>query len=163
MKSVGFFKYIPGVILLCGSAFGAYYFATQTSLLSNSFKDAQEVSWAELATLDVRSGDVSPVLKELEQMDIKIAGFVVPLTDNFSEIKEFLLVPDSMSCIHVPPPPTNQMVLVTLDDPMNSQLAYGPVWVTGHLQIKSIQSEFGVVAYQLRANKVKVYSDKNWK
>ena len=163
MKSFGFFKFLPGILLVVGGAVGVYYFAKGMSSLSNPFKDIAEVSWAELATLDTQSGVVPPVLKDLESKDVKMAGFVVPLTDNFKTVKEFLLVPDSMSCIHVPPPPTNQMVLVTLDESMNPQLAYGPVWVRGQLEIKSIQSEFGVVAYQMKGQKVKVYEDKNWK
>lgn len=161
MKRFEFLKYIPGVLLVVVGASSVYYFATHFA--ESSFKDVPEVSWAELATLDTQSGIVPPSIQELEQEAVKLAGFVVPLTDNFKTIKEFLLVPDSMSCIHVPPPPTNQMVLVTLDEPMNPQLAYGPVWVKGLIKVKSIQSEFGVVGYQMKANKVKIYEDKNWK
>lgn len=129
---------------------------------SDDFQNIESASWPLLAQLDAQTDFIPDVLKALEKSEIKLAGFVVPLTDDFREIKEFLLVPDSMSCIHVPPPPSNQMVLVSLEKAMNPQFAYGPVWVRGHLEIKSRRSEFGVTAYSMRASSVKVFEDKSF-
>jgi hypothetical protein len=163
MKRFEFLRLLPGALLVIVCASSAYLLLKHSGFTLDSFKDLQEVSWNELSVLDVQSGFVPEPIKELESKEVKMAGFVVPLSDDFKAIKEFLLVPDAMACIHVPPPPMNQMVLVSLDEPMNPQLAYGPVWVKGKLEIKSIQSTFGVVGYQMRADKVKVYQDKNWK
>ena len=43
---------------------------------------------------------------------VRIAAFIVPLEDNMQESDEFLLVPYFGACIHTPPPPANQIVLV---------------------------------------------------
>ena len=129
----------------------------------HGFGTADEISWRILAQLSPRTGEIPDFIREVENHDVKLAGFVVPLTDNFQEIREFLLVPDSMSCIHVPPPPTNQMVLVELDEPMNPQLAYGPVWVHGQLKVKPEKNVYGVSSYKMNAKAIKIYNEKRWK
>jgi hypothetical protein len=136
------------------------YFIAKNSV--DVFKSTEEVGWPLLGQLEVNSGFVPDAIKNEEDKEIKIAGFVVPLSDNFHEIREFLLVPDPMSCIHVPPPPPNQMVLVNLEKPMNSQLAYGPVWVRGKMAVKSLETGFGVVGYSLKGEQVKVYEGKSF-
>ena len=48
---------------------------------------------------------------------IQIDGFMVPLEFDYGEgltVEEFVLVPDAGMCIHVPPPPPNQMIFVKL-------------------------------------------------
>lgn len=137
------------------------WFATNST--NDDFQNIESASWPLLAQLDAQNSFIPDVLKELERNEIKLAGFVVPLTDNFKEIKEFLLVPDSMSCIHVPPPPSNQMVLVSLEKEMNPQFAYGPVWVKGRLEIRNRRSEFGSVSYSMKANRVKVFEEKSFR
>jgi hypothetical protein len=50
---------------------------------------------------------------KLNQLRVKIPGFIVPL-DNRPDgrVQEFFLVPYFGACIHVPPPPPNQIVYV---------------------------------------------------
>lgn len=43
---------------------------------------------------------------------VAIGGYIVPLDFESTRIKEFLLVPFIGACIHVPPPPANQIVYV---------------------------------------------------
>ena len=38
------------------------------------------------------------------------------------------------ACIHVPPPPPNQIVHVQLKQGFESKELYAPVWVTGRIQ-----------------------------
>ena len=40
---------------------------------------------------------------------------MVPLEDDLDVVTEFLLVPYAGACIHVPPPPPNQIVYVKMD------------------------------------------------
>jgi hypothetical protein len=141
------------MVTVVGSGFVLWSWTFSVSVLK-----AEEVTWPVLSQL---SRDYVPdLVKNLGEKEIKIAGFVVPLTDNFNQIREFLLVPDPMSCIHVPPPPPNQMVLVNLEQPMNSQLAYGPVWVKGKFHVKSYESSFGTVEYRIDGDQVQVYNEK---
>ncbi|MGB1007610.1 MAG: DUF3299 domain-containing protein, partial [Thalassobaculaceae bacterium] len=48
----------------------------------------------------------------LDGQTVRLPGFVLPLTENGAAGDEFLLVPYVGACIHSPPPPPNQMVLV---------------------------------------------------
>ncbi len=53
------------------------------------------------------------VNKSLEGATVRLPGFIVPLEAVKSgDVSEFLLVPYFGSCIHVPPPPPNQIVYV---------------------------------------------------
>ena len=72
---------------------------------------------------------------ELDSEDIQLAGFVAPLTFDGDDITEFLLVPYFGACIHVPPPPANQTVMVTLADGESLSLeeSWGAVWVAGKM------------------------------
>jgi len=59
--------------------------------------------------------DEAPTNPALEGRAVKILGFVASLdfTGQY-ELKEFLLVPYFGACIHVPPPPANQIIHVTV-------------------------------------------------
>ena len=48
-------------------------------------------------------------------------------------VKSFLLVPYVGACIHVPPPPANQIVFVQLKHGFKSPELFAPVWVTGRI------------------------------
>ena len=52
-------------------------------------------------------------------------------------VQEFLLVPYVGACIHVPPPPQNQMVFVKLSEPYVVDSLFAPVWITGRITVKS--------------------------
>lgn len=120
-------------------------------------KAERDVYWADLAQLDYNTGEAPSELKSLSGKIVRIPGFVVPLSDNIKRMKEFLLVPNGMACIHAPPPPPNQMVLVELGYDMDYELAYGPVWVTGELKIDTYESPFGDVEFQLEGKNVEPY------
>jgi hypothetical protein len=65
---------------------------------------------------------------------VRIGGFVVPLNFDQTEVNEFLLVPFVGACIHVPPPPPNQMILVRSHEPVEIGGLFDAVWVTGEFQ-----------------------------
>ena len=56
--------------------------------------------------------DDAPIVKTQLNKKIRIPGYAVPLDAERSEKREFLLVPYFGACIHTPPPPANQIVLV---------------------------------------------------
>jgi hypothetical protein len=83
---------------------------------------------------------------------IRIAGFVVPLSFDRTYATEFLLVPYIGACVHVPPPPPNQMILVHSFKPVHVGGLFDAVWVTGEFQAPDLtvgltagQSEGGEV------------------
>jgi hypothetical protein len=76
---------------------------------------------------------------------IRIAGFVVPLSFDQTETSEFLLVPYVGACIHVPPPPPNQIILVRSREPVEVGTPFDPVCVTGEIQAPDLMIGIGGV------------------
>jgi uncharacterized protein len=70
-------------------------------------------------------------------MPSRVPGYMVPLKDDLEEVKEFLLVPSAGVCIHVPPPPPNQIVHVIMAGGKKAQvrLWIEPLWVEGTLKL----------------------------
>jgi len=95
---------------------------------------------------------------DLDGKIIKMAGFVTPLGFDGGRISEFLLVPFVGACIHVPPPPANQIVYVSgvKDYAPSGGLIY-PVWVTGKLKATPIDTDLANVGYQIEGAKVEAY------
>ena len=102
--------------------------------------------------------DKSPVVTELDQEQVKIPGFMVPLEFDDDSIVRFLLVPYFGACIHVPPPPSNQIVLVeTSGLGTEMENLYDAVWVSGTLSIERTTSEMGSAGYRLDAEEIALY------
>jgi hypothetical protein len=81
---------------------------------------------------------------------VRMPGFILPLDyQPGGEIDEFLLVPYFGACIHTPPPPPNQIVYVTMDEPIELEEIWAPVWVTGVLSSRRHLNALGDAAYTL--------------
>ncbi len=115
-----------------------------------------ETNWRVLRGLDLQSGTKPTDLATLDGKNVKIAGFIVPLDDDRAGA-EFLLVPSPQACIHVPPPPANQMIMVRMSGGNVPQRAQGPVWISGQLTIASMSSQYGKISYTIRAEKSEPY------
>ncbi|MEM9169785.1 MAG: DUF3299 domain-containing protein [Pseudomonadota bacterium] len=90
------------------------------------------------------------VVKELDGVQVRIPGFVLPFEFVASgKITEFLLVPYFGACIHTPPPPPNQIVYVTADKPVPLGEQWEPIWATGVLRAKRNLNDLGDAAYTL--------------
>jgi uncharacterized protein len=107
------------------------------------------------------------VNSELDGLTIKLPGFVVPIRfTRLSEdsdagvVSEFLLVPYFGACIHMPPPPPNQIVDVKMMPPVKMQSMYEPVWVTGKLSTRGMSSELAAAAYSIVGAKIENYEDR---
>ena len=94
------------------------------------------------AEIDRRNG---LVVTELEGELVRIPGYVLPLEFSETGVTEFLLVPYIGACIHVPPPPPNQMVFVRLRETFAAQGLYRPVWVTGRMSVEDTSSALSYV------------------
>ena len=91
----------------------------------------------------------APVVKELNGKLVKIPGFIVPLEGNNQTLSEFLLVPYFGACVHVPPPPPNQIVHVTFSEAIQMNNIYDAVWITGTLTTTRWQGDLATVGYSL--------------
>jgi hypothetical protein len=144
------------------ASFFLIYICATASLSGNTDNSAgqpTEISWKTLRGLNLKTGKMSEMLAKLNGKPIKIPGFMVPLDDmEYESVGRFLLVPDPQACIHVPPPPANQMIFVVMKGKKKAPVAWGmPVVLTGDLKVKSIRSQFGVVSFQVAGDSVKPY------
>ena len=97
------------------------------------------------------------VVAELNGESVKIPGFIVPLDVSGDDISSFLLVPYFGACIHLPPPPPNQIVYVTFEQPIQIESIWEPVWVTGTMITEGHRSNVGEAGYTLRGAGIDPY------
>lgn len=103
-----------------------------------------------------KSWDAAPPTKTYIGKPIRIAGYVVPLDAERMQSSEFLLVPYFGACIHSPPPPANQIILIK--PPKGSRLrTMDAIWVEGILAEGKTSSEVGTSTYILTADKITPY------
>lgn len=103
----------------------------------------------------------------LDGTSVKLAGYLLPLEFSETGDKNFLLVPYVGACVHVPPPPANQIVLVRLAKKMIVRDLFTPVWITGRMKTKqSSQSLFLIdgtrdvtVGYHIDGASAELYKD----
>ncbi len=103
--------------------------------------------------------DNQPVNPELAGDEIMLAGFVAPLAYDGELITEFLLVPYFGACIHVPPPPANQTVMVKLKDGEGLTIddSWGAVWVTGTMTVDGADTDLATAGYTITDAQTGVY------
>ncbi|WP_291913873.1 DUF3299 domain-containing protein [Accumulibacter sp.] len=99
----------------------------------------------------------APVASSLNGAAVRIAGFVIPLERVKDEVSEFLLVPYFGACIHVPPPPANQIIHVVSDKPLKNVQTMDAMWVSGVLKVSAGESSWGRSAYRMQAKATAPY------
>ena len=98
------------------------------------------------------------VNKTLDGQNIKLPGFIVPLDiGKDGLVSEFFLVPYFGACIHVPPPPPNQIVYVRMTQGIALDSIYEAYWITGKMTVQNKQTRLGAAAYTVAADKVEIY------
>lgn len=86
------------------------------------------------------------VKRELDGQRVRIAGYTTPV--GFAEDEQrFLLVPELGACIHVPPPPPNQIVYVETAD--TTPQMFAPVWITGTLRARPVATILADAGYTM--------------
>jgi hypothetical protein len=103
----------------------------------------------------------------LDGRDVKLPGYVLPLDFDGTLVKSFLLVPYVGACIHVPPPPPNQIVFVRLKHGFKSAELFAPVWVTGRISTGMNKASLTLIdgsndvdfGYSLQATRVEPYEE----
>jgi hypothetical protein len=101
------------------------------------------------------------VVSEMDGKAIRIPGFIVPLEFNDDKtVSQFFLVPFFGACIHVPPPPPNQVIHVTSSNGVKLENLYTPHWVSGVVNSVFIENEIATATYAMDAVDVEVYWEK---
>lgn len=142
------------VVFVLSAVTGFLLFQKRSSL---GMGDAPEVDWRLLGELDYITGNAPANLKALDGVEVRIPGFMVPLEDNQKAVTTFLLVPSPQACIHVPPPPPNQMVLVDMDATANAKVEFGPIWIYGKLSLKSKRHMYGESSFTMLGTRIEPY------
>jgi hypothetical protein len=94
----------------------------------------------------------------LDGQNVRLPGYIVPLeVSEEGRTTEFLLVPYFGACIHVPPPPSNQIVHVKSEVGVKLDELYQPYWIEGAMQVKPSTSELADAGYQMEADKIYIY------
>ncbi|MFB9069033.1 DUF3299 domain-containing protein [Pseudofulvimonas gallinarii] len=94
----------------------------------------------------------------LDGQHVKLPGYIVPVdVSEDQKMSSFFLVPYFGACVHVPPPPPNQIVFVTLREPMAVTDMYDAFWIEGTLKVQRVQKDIAASAYVLEADKVSLY------
>lgn len=129
----------------------------------NAAAEPLEVYWEDLVPKDYVQPDApinhdgsmiqqnlnAPIVNTFNNKLVKIPGFVVPLEGSKDATTEFLLVPYFGACIHVPPPPPNQIVYVKFSQGVPINNISDAVWVVGTLTAQGWEGEIATVGYSL--------------
>lgn len=103
------------------------------------------------------STDVNPALNGQK---IRIPGFVVPLEfDEEQTISQFFLVPYFGACLHMPPPPPNQIILVDAPEGVQMSALYEPFWLEGEVTTTITENDMAKSAYSMELHSLLPYSE----
>lgn len=131
-------------------------FQDQIAILEDSDPRAEALYKEIIATINNAPADPA-----IDRKWIRLPGFIAPLSQTGDRITEFLLVPYFGACIHAPPPPVNQTVLIQAakDNGIPLDDAYFPVWISGKIEIESHPTEIGAAGYVVRNATVEPYDE----
>jgi uncharacterized protein len=109
----------------------------------------------------VKEFNSAPTNDEINGTLIRLPGFIAPLDFAGETITEFLLVPNFGACIHVPPPPANQTVLVKTAEGHGIHVddSYAPIWIMGKLTTDGKTTELAEAGYFMADALIEPYSN----
>jgi len=164
-------RVLRSILLLC--------IALAFTLLSSlALAEPRELSWDDLIPLGIPYSEIigegeideeadtwNPIYDEngsrlnslLDGEFVKIPGFVVPLETDANGIHSFILVPYMGACLHTPPPPPNQLVLVHTPAPWNHPDPWQPIWVIGKMRTQMQSNDIAETGYAIAADGIAVY------
>lgn len=85
---------------------------------------------------------------------VRLPGFIVPIDYSGEGVTAFILVPFVGACVHVPPPPANQLVFVTTETPYENSGLFEAVNVIGMFGTASVSTQLAEIAYALSADEI---------
>jgi len=125
--------------------------------ISSQMKSAVNQSEEDAYQQALVSTDVN---ENLDGAMIRIPGFVVPLEfDEEQTISQFFLVPYFGACLHMPPPPPNQIILVNAPKGIQMSALYDPFWIEGQLSTSFQENDMATSAYAMQLQRIEPYSN----
>lgn len=124
-----------------------------TSQIKNTLAEEEEDAYRRA----LASTDVNPALNGQK---VRIPGFVVPLEfDEEQTISQFFLVPYFGACLHMPPPPPNQIILVEAPEGVQMSALYEPFWLEGEVSTTITENDMAKSAYAMELHSLSPYSE----
>lgn len=100
------------------------------------------------------------VRSEFDGRLIRIPGFIVPLDfDEQQRVTHFFLVPFFGACIHVPPPPSNQIIFAVSKEGIGQESLYDAFWLTGKVTVALTENDVATSSYSMEVTGVEVYRE----
>ena len=103
--------------------------------------------------------DEAPTVPAMNGQFVSLPGYIVPVKTVGDDLEQFLLVPYFGACVHVPPPPPNQVVLVTMKKPVRFKDVYEAFWVNGTLSTSVGKTDLAETGYTMSGDSLAVF---NW-
>ena len=100
------------------------------------------------------------VIEAFDGKAIRIPGFIVPLEQNDEQkATAFFVVPYFGACLHMPPPPPNQILYVEYKEGIAVENLYDPYWFEGTVKIDNHESALGTSSYSLVLDSFALYEE----
>jgi len=91
---------------------------------------------------------------------VRIPGFIVPLEfDDQETITTFFLVPFFGACLHMPPPPPNQIIYAEFEPGLRLEALYDPFWIKGRIATTLVENDMALAAYSILVAGVEPYDE----
>ncbi|WP_063654993.1 DUF3299 domain-containing protein [Aliivibrio fischeri] len=127
--------------------------------------NATEAIAARQAYMTAKQKNAEAITQEYDGKKVRMPGFIVPIEFDGLKTTEFLLVPVAGACIHMPPPPANQIVRVSYPEGFTVQNVQYPVWIEGDFYSKKVTEEVFLVdgqsnitmGYEMNASLIEDY------
>lgn len=121
----------------------------------SSLPTVPEGPWMSSRMQQPDSNTPAALVRDLDGQHVRIGGYIVSLDFDAAKVNAFLLVPYVGACIHIPPPPPNQIIYVKAAESFGVSGPFEPVYVTGTLRAGRQFTGLAVAGYSLEAAKVK--------
>ncbi len=109
-------------------------------------------------TLPWRKQPPVGMVSDYNERIVRIPGYVVPLTFDGQGVTEGLLVPYVGACIHVPPPPANQIVFLRFEKPTPQDGLWDPIWATGRFNTAAVETDLAEAGYVMTETETEPYT-----
>lgn len=102
----------------------------------------------------------SATVASMHGRKVRIPGYVVPIDlDDQQRMRSFFLVPYYGACLHVPPPPPNQLIYAELDAAIEVPSMWEAQWLTAELQISRVDADIASSSYSAVAAQIEPWTD----
>jgi hypothetical protein len=141
--------------------------------------DAREIDWLELLPPeDLKALEEMPEVDHTGQMTMpqamtstktvaamdgvkgKVPGYLVPIAfDDNQRVTEMFLVPYFGACVHVPPPPPNQLIYIKPENPVELGNLWDAYWVHGTVRAGLTENAMATAAYTLELDRLELIEE----